>query len=588
MRNSVFGPGYLGSTSHASVFKETRDSLSILEQPDSQNVESETARQQSQLDIGFHDLPLPTRQMCLLVLQYLPGQRDACMVFHGDPSSASKKSWAHVAVARIFQSLQDIFGYFGQHDSPLEKVADVLCRNTAQPIRDDLTSAKDWMDQFCGHNLRWEAIGLLWAHIEGLSDALGSLDPRQLQWMPGKESTELALISLGYCIEISRHFTAGNALLLDLCRRKGTLGTLIYGDASSTFWESHSLAVSMMIFLGLHAQGGSKSQVQHETPSFCTEYKRRLFSYIFFTDKSVVSFSGRPPLISRRYCSTALPLDLQDEDLMSDEVTLAGAMRTLDERGWNTQKKVHSVTFMRARILLSYVLDELVEIALGNDTNITLDYLESIKTRQLKVFSEYPSSLVYNHEDLSDPDLDIKILYVRILTYLAHLRNIFLVERLLLQHGGVDEGNLLATSFDLVRVTVVLWIHKDRFADMRRNFEWLLMAYAAPGGGILCQELLRPTFYGTHPLNSELSRSSIVQQLSLLAAFLNWVGPSAPNSIMCNDCQALIQRVLDQHLNTVTGNGTDLESFGSLLPHSLGFRFDLLNTFDWLQDGMEK
>ncbi|RTE80941.1 hypothetical protein BHE90_004544 [Fusarium euwallaceae] len=588
MRNSVFGPGYLGSTSHASVFKETRDSLSILEQPDSEHVKSETARRQSQLDIGFHDLPLPTRQMCLLVLQYLPGQRDACMVFYGDPSSASKKSWTHVAVARIIQSLQDIFRYFGQHDSPLEKVADVLCRNTAQPIRDDLTSAKDWMDQFCGHNLRWEAIGLLWAHIEGLSDALGSLDPRQLQWIPDKESTELAFISLGYCIEISRHFTAGNALLLDLCRRKGTLGTLIYGDASSTFWESHSLAVSMMIFLGLHAQGGSKSQVQHETPSFCTEYKRRLFSYIFFTDKSVVSFSGRPPLISRRYCSTALPLDLQDEDLMSDEATRAEVMKTLDEKGWNTQKKVHSVTFMRARILLSYVLDELVEIALGNDTNITLDYLESIKARQLKVFSEYPSSLVYNHKDLSDPDLDIKILYVRILTYLAHLRNIFLVERLLLQHGGVDEGNLLATSFDLVRVTVVLWIHKDRFADMRRNFEWLLMAYAAPGGGILCQELLRPTYYGTHPLNSELSRSSIVQQLSLLAAFLNWVGPSAPNSIMCNDCQALIQRVLDQHLNTVTESGTDLESFGSLLPHSLGFRFDLLNTFDWLQDGMEK
>jgi hypothetical protein len=113
------------------------------------------------------------------------------------------------------------------------------------------------------------------------------------------------------------------------------------------------------------------------------------------------------------------------------------------------------------------------------------------------------------------------------------------------------------------------------------------MAYAAPGGGILCQELLRPTFYGTHPLNSELSRSSIVQQLSLLAAFLNWVGPTAPNSIMCSDCQVIIQRVLDQHLNTATENDRDLESLGSLLPHSLGFRFDLLNTFDWLQSGIQ-
>lgn len=135
----------------------------------------------------------------------------------------------------------------------------------------------------------------------------------------------------------------------------------------------------MMIFLGLHAQdGASKSQVQKEVPSFCTEYKRRLFSYIFFTDKSVVSFSGRPPLISRRYCSTALPLDLQDEDLMSDEPTLAEAMKTLDDRGWQTQGRVRSVTLMRARIMMSYVLDELVEIALGNDTNITVDYLQYV------------------------------------------------------------------------------------------------------------------------------------------------------------------------------------------------------------------
>lgn len=63
---------------------------------------------------------------------------------------------------------------------------------------------------------------------------------------------------------------------------------------------------------------------------------------------------------------------------MSDQATLTEAMKTLDDRGWQTQGRVHSVTFMRARIMLSYVLDELVEIALGNDTNITLDYLEYV------------------------------------------------------------------------------------------------------------------------------------------------------------------------------------------------------------------
>lgn len=63
---------------------------------------------------------------------------------------------------------------------------------------------------------------------------------------------------------------------------------------------------------------------------------------------------------------------------MSDEATLAEAVKTLDERGWNTQKKVHSVTFMRVRILSSFVLDELVEVALCNDAHITIDYLEYV------------------------------------------------------------------------------------------------------------------------------------------------------------------------------------------------------------------
>jgi hypothetical protein len=112
------------------------------------------------------------------------------------------------------------------------------------------------------------------------------------------------------------------------------------------------------------------------------------------------------------------------------------------------------------------------------------------------------------------------------------------------------------------------------------------VAYGAPGGGILCQELLRPTFLGIHPLNPTLSRSSIVQQLSLLVGFLNWVGPSSPNRIVCADCETIIQRVLDQHLNSTPASNTGLESLSADFPRSLGFGFELLNTFEWLQDGI--
>ncbi|KAJ3535839.1 hypothetical protein NM208_g6969 [Fusarium decemcellulare] len=567
-RNSAFSPGYLGSTSHTTVFNETRESLSILEESEVEYAETKKTHQPSQMDLGFYDLPLPARQMCLVVLQCVPGQPDAHMVFRNEPCAS--KSWVHVAVARIVPALLEMFDLFYQYDSPLEKVADVLCRNTARPMKDNLDNPHDWIDQFCGQNLRWESLGLLWAHVEGASDALAALQRRLLEWVPGKQSTETSILHIGYCIEISRHFTDGNDLLLDLCRRKSTLGTMVYGDAR------------------VHAQGETlKQQSQTRLPSFCAENKRRLFSYIFLNDKSIVSFTGRPPLLSRRYCSSPLPLDIQDDDLMSDRATLEEVTNRLDDRGWDTRGEIYSVTLVRARTLVANILDELIEIALGKDANISVDYLQSIKARQIQTFSELPSCLIFDHRDLSSPDLRVEILYARILLYLFHLQNMFLVERLLLQRGAIDEGNLLVTSFDMVKVTVAVWLHKDRFAAMRRNFEWLLMAYAAPGGGILCQELLRPTFYGVHPLDSTLSRSSLVQQLSLLVAFLNWVSPTAPNGNLCADCQAIIQRVLDQHLNTPADSSQSLESLDLIFPRSPAFRFDLLNTFDWVHDERE-
>ena len=44
---------------------------------------------------------------------------------------------------------------------------------------------------------------------------------------------------------------------------------------------------------------------------------------------------GRPPLLSRHYCSYALPLDLRDEDIMESEENVAIVKAKLDDNGWN-------------------------------------------------------------------------------------------------------------------------------------------------------------------------------------------------------------------------------------------------------------
>lgn len=109
------------------------------------------------------------------------------------------------------------------------------------------------------------------------------------------------------------------------------------------------------------------------------------------------------------------------------------------------------------------------------------------------------------------------------------------------------------------------------------------MAYAAPGGGILCLELLRPTFYGSHPDCPKLSRSTIIQKLSLLVGFFDWVHPPAPHADLCADCKTVIQGVLDYSLNTPLASGGALDTLDWDVPMQLDFNFDLLDTFDWLR-----
>ncbi|KAI5456027.1 hypothetical protein BGZ63DRAFT_397322 [Mariannaea sp. PMI_226] len=576
------GTGYLGFTSHSAVFEETRQSLSLLHGPISEQVETSTADRRTEESVCFRDLPPTLRTACIYVLEHLPGQANEHTFFTDNADTTCEgEGWTHVAVAHIVRSLQTTFGaQLKRGGSELERIAETICYNTTRPLQDIHTGPMEWMEQFCSPDtLRWESFGLVWTDLERISDAIGGLRKGHLAWLPGKQSSDTALNCLVYCIDIARHLNQGNDLTLDLLRRRSVLESIMMGDASLTCWNSHALTVSLLTYLGAHVQ----QDVQPYKPSLCSENKRRLFAQVFNSDKFSVSFTGRPPFISRRYCSTPLPLDLPDEILTANEETLMNAVKRLDHRGWNTDGGLYPTTLVRARFMITVILDELIEISLDRIRPVAVSHLQYLKARQLTIMAEFPPTLVYDPDNIFDPSLPIESLYARILIHLGHLQNLFFIERLLIRHGAPDDGNLLLTSFNMVKVTLVFWTHKDQFANIRRHFEWLLMAYGAPGGGILCQELLQPSFSGTHPLDARLSRSGIIQQLSLLVGFLDWVRPSAPNAELCADCKAIIQRVLDHHLNAPIDGEGDVQVLDWDFTNRLDFNFELLDTFDWVR-----
>jgi hypothetical protein len=105
------------------------------------------------------------------------------------------------------------------------------------------------------------------------------------------------------------------------------------------------------------------------------------------------------------------------------------------------------------------------------------------------------------------------------------------------------------------------------------------MSFGVPPGGILCQELLKPTMHG----DPRITRSSLIQKLSLLVGFLDWIKPTAANGDLCDKCKTIIKHVLDQALNTPAPGYESAPgaAFDWDFTTQVDFDFDLLDTFGW-------
>lgn len=96
--------------------------------------------------------------------------------------------------------------------------------------------------------------------------------------------------------------------------------------------------------------------------------RRRLFASVFIFDKCLALFNGRPPILSRRYCSCPLPLDLPDDAFIYGKEHLIREVKQLDDMGWCRKEDgtIHDMTGMRVSVLFCMILDEILEMLIGN------------------------------------------------------------------------------------------------------------------------------------------------------------------------------------------------------------------------------
>lgn len=223
--------------------------------------------------------------------------------------------------------------------------------------------------------------------------------------------------------------------------------------------------------------------------------------------------------------------------------------------------------------------------------------------------------LQVSKDDLANCSSD-SLMWRLLLGRLDYLRIQFLLERLSAERGQGSKRNLLDVAREMVDLTVFSWLQRDRTINLQHDYDYTVrscthhstlshnsffelshqikscafsykllqvMCYGMPSIGILCVELLKQV---KQPKNVEvkLPVSEVVQNLSMMIGFLEWVRPTAGNYKLCRRMSQVIRRVLDhvfepqqeeKHREDQPGPAIDMWPI-----HDFD-DFDWLNSIDW-------
>ncbi|TVY65620.1 hypothetical protein LSUE1_G008261 [Lachnellula suecica] len=345
------------------------------------------------------------------------------------------------------------------------------------------------------------------------------------------------------CITLSNWMDLINLPMVALLAKNLVLQTVISGDASLVVWRQLGDLVSSSTALGLHRQMATEQPI-----SFLTELKKRIFTVIFNLDKNASALNGRPPALSYRYTRFKYPLDLSDEVLMAGGDELHAAVNRLDKDGWNTDGEIYPATYCRANGTLSVVLDEILELSLGDPSDCTEEKTKTIMARLRKAYNAFPPWLHFSLAEPAGGKRGDFAFWRTLCTRTSYLEHQLLLERIAFKQGWLSGQSMVDCATEMLELTVLIWVQRDRFVEHHHDFDWMLMVWGVPSCGVLCVELLKQLKSPGAP-GPRLKRSEIVQNLSLLIGFFEWVRPAAGNYQLCLRMRLIVKRILDQILD---------------------------------------
>ncbi|WEW61339.1 hypothetical protein PRK78_006829 [Emydomyces testavorans] len=358
----------------------------------------------------------------------------------------------------------------GNYLALLQKVSDNITRPWRVP---ESMTATEFYTLFAGESLRWEFIGTIFA-ISGLAALLVS-QQHPIFAEKGGEFEQASFV---------RDMVAASNNCVAICQRRG--------DSDYIVWRRLGEISTDIFALGWHSP-------QDSAPFFLTESRKRLFASAYRSDKSLASFLGRPPRIPKRYCTIAMPLDLNDDDLMKREAELDSILASLDSNGWSIDKSLKPAAWIRLRFQLSTFKEDILELSLGPEQDRTVETLSAI--------SQNSSPQLH--------DVSMQIL-------------------------------------EMVMTLTRQWNHME---EVRKNFSWIFLFYGFSSAAVLLTELRKRSQNKSSPVEYDNtcypSRSEIIRKTCALISFTDVFAFSDTdgNHKLCKDAIKKLEKIINDILD---------------------------------------
>ena len=553
--------GYLGPTSYAAIFRESgedKHQFQAVTRPATEDDHTLTGHGQYPR-CNLED-PSHIKQGAA-VLHCFPS-RDLCDLLIDRYYKASDVVLPEVPMRYCHDSIWSTFGK--SLDSPRDQgsvmaMSQVLCKTAMSPTPAS-SDTEDWMSSFCGHRLRWEVIGN-YSALFGLAvmimsdwdpmftDHRGTLADRNKYAGKMRECAEA-------CLALCNDIDALNEWVIALMVNAYSLQSLHEGDASQQLWRRHGGMANAVTAAGLHREvDPAYSPNSSLQPSFLVvEFCRRLFCTCFAIDKQLTTFMGRPPVLSRRYATCKVPLDLIEEEMMASGSELDAIRSRLDSDGWNTSGVISPNTYCRGWISVMVIRDEILELALGPSIDGISERRDELKKRSEERYAQMPEVLQYKPKDPSLQTASALLFSINITFYLEWLLNNFILDRLPDGGSAQSKQSLIKTARKMLDGVLVLSANRDRLRDNMYVFVWTISYFGIPSAAFLSIELLRQSKFPSE-FRLHLPRSEIIQNLSVFIGCLEWVRPSEGNYTLCMRMRKVIKRILDQVLELPPPSG---------------------------------